>query len=252
MNFNFWFSKRANNKNTPPLSTSLYNDKFEKNRSKSLNQIDIILSAQADLGATIIDKNRLLTVRQHEIILSIPAISDFYNFFFVEENEVTQEDDLKKFISYFWKLVLNDFEKMFIFCIVLIDYYEHKVTDLLIKIDNPREYDYSKMLWKVNFLNIYRDNLHILRNNLDLFYNFDNANSSEHKHFAELIFNWKIKTAYDYANDLINNEYKLYKEIYKVIYWKDIDINQKTLIKYQIWTKQKRKIEKKFPPILYM
>ena len=39
MNLNFCFSKRANNKNIPPLSTSLYNDKFEKNKSKSLNQI---------------------------------------------------------------------------------------------------------------------------------------------------------------------------------------------------------------------
>lgn len=249
MNFNAanarWVHKR-----TPPPQTWIYDEDFERNRKQSLAQIDAILWAQRSSNIPTSEKSRTISVWQLETIMMIPEINDFYNYFFTEDNEVIQDEDLKRFINYFWKLV-NDIDKLFIFCIIVIDYYEHKVNDLLIKANQDIKLDYLKAVWKINYLNIFRENLQILRQNLDSFYDFKSWNSEENKYFTSLIMKWQVKWAYDYANWRIKAEYDNYKEVSRVFYWQDVYIDPETLSKYQIWTKQKRKIEKEFPPILY-
>lgn len=215
--------------------------------SKQINTIIWAKEEQIDIS----DRNRFLSVKQLETIQSFPVINDFYNFFFVEENEITYDEDLKRHINYFWWLVLNDIDKMFIFCVVLIDFYQHKIDNLLLQANNLKNSDYLTTIWRINFLKKFREQLLELRQKLDSFYNFKDSNSAEHQYFSSLIMSWQIKTAYDYANSRISNEFNAYKEVYRIIYWQDIDIDEKSLPKYPIWMRQIIQIKQEFPSIFY-
>lgn len=217
---------------------------FENTKSGILWQIDLILKAQEEQKSKKV--NSSIWLQQLEAIYAIDWLEEFYEEFFVFEKEITYEEQLPRFVNYFWNL-LNDLDKMQIFCEMIIDYYYNKSENKLRELSQSYSPDYLKTTWKINLLRWFQDKLIEIRKKITL----SESQSEESKYFAYLVMNWKIKVAYDYANTVINTEYKNYVEIYSTFYWYEVKVEQRNLPKYKVWTKQITKLKKDFPEIFY-